>query len=233
MFADNTQLSAAKSFLGMHSQLEQVDDPVVFHNEQWFEQVQLLEQAHMVIVVQQQDQLDLVDKLVFALNRESIFVFGNGSSQLQCIGAEQAWQDEVRKKQKIATRVRVEVFDWKEEALKPEYFFADDLLELAKAINLRYCHLYSGVEESPENAEREWRKLNVFLRYSNLYAAEYHDLRLQMMKAWGYTAQDPLTPEHMELLAELEHIRWCRYHYINNWRHGIPDNGRAKDESKR
>ena len=24
----------------------------------------------------------------------------------------------------------------------------------------------------------------------------------------------------MEILAELEHIRWCRYHYIHNWKYG-------------
>lgn len=24
----------------------------------------------------------------------------------------------------------------------------------------------------------------------------------------------------IEDIAELEHIRWCRYHYLNNWRYG-------------
>jgi hypothetical protein len=32
----------------------------------------------------------------------------------------------------------------------------------------------------------------------------------------------------METLAELEHIRWCRYHYIHNWKYGP-----ATDSSKR
>lgn len=223
----------ASAFRVMHSQLESVDDPVIFHEKQWFEELQLLEQAHMVIVLEQQEQMELVDKLVFALNRKSIVVFGNGAPQLQCIGVEQSWQEKLSDKEKQGTRVRVDVFDWKEEALKPEYFFADDLLELAKRINLRYANLYMNVEETPDNAEKEWRKLNSFLRYSNLYAAEYHALRLQMMRAWGYGAQGELTPEHMEILAELEHIRWSRYHYINNWRLGTPANGRAKDQDQR
>ena len=34
-------------------------------------------------------------------------------------------------------------------------------------------------------------------------------------------------------LAELEHIRWNRYHYINNWRYGIPQNGKNKDSIKK
>ena len=37
----------------------------------------------------------------------------------------------------------------------------------------------------------------------------------------------------MEKLAELEHIRWCRYHYLNNWHYGIPENGKTKDLEKR
>ncbi|MCH5347933.1 MAG: hypothetical protein J1E40_01290 [Oscillospiraceae bacterium] len=24
----------------------------------------------------------------------------------------------------------------------------------------------------------------------------------------------------IDTIAELEHIRWCRYHYINNWKYG-------------
>ena len=25
----------------------------------------------------------------------------------------------------------------------------------------------------------------------------------------------------METIAELEHIRWCRYYYIHNWKYGL------------
>ena len=42
-----------------------------------------------------------------------------------------------------------------------------------------------------------------------------------------------LSPEQMELLAELEHIRWCRYHQFHNWRMGIPENGARKDATLR
>ena len=42
-----------------------------------------------------------------------------------------------------------------------------------------------------------------------------------------------LSPEQMELLAELEHIRWCRYHQFHNWRMGISKNGARKDATLR
>ena len=34
-------------------------------------------------------------------------------------------------------------------------------------------------------------------------------------------------------LAELEHIRWSRYHYLNNWRYGMPEDGSRKDKGRR
>ena len=38
-----------------------------------------------------------------------------------------------------------------------------------------------------------------------------------------------LSQKQMELLAELEHIRWCRYQQFYNWRMGIPENSARKD----
>ena len=69
-------------------------------------------------------------------------------------------------------------------------------------------------------------------RYSNVSAADYHDIRLQMLDAWG-CAEEALPPDTLERLAELQQIRWCRYHYLHNWKHGVPTNGRRKDPVRR
>lgn len=213
----------AKVFLGMHNQLDQIDDEVIFHKEQWYEALALLEEAQLVLVLEQQEQMALLNKLVFTLNRDRICVFGDGSPQLQHMGMEQGME----------ARVQLDVYDWKSEALKPEYIFTDDLFSMAKRINLRYSHIYMGVPETSEEAENQWNKLNCFTRYSNIYAADYHELRLRMLARWGYGDDPQLSPEHMEILAELEHIRWCRYHYLNNWRQGVPANGKNKDAATR
>ena len=39
--------------------------------------------------------------------------------------------------------------------------------------------------------------------------------------------------DYLEYLAQLEHIRWCRYHYLNNWQQGMPKNGKHKDKKRR
>ena len=55
-----------------------------------------------------------------------------------------------------------------------------------------------------------------------------------MLKAMGVSADaQKLSAEVMELLSELEHIRWCRYHYLNNWSYGVPEGGKNKDKIRR
>ena len=53
-----------------------------------------------------------------------------------------------------------------------------------------------------------------------------------MLKEMGQPVSGP-APECLELLSELEHIRWCRYHYLNNWKYGVPNDGKPKDAVRR
>ena len=39
--------------------------------------------------------------------------------------------------------------------------------------------------------------------------------------------------ENLEEFAELEHIRWCRYHLLNGWKFGVPGNGANKDMKRK
>ncbi len=65
--------------------------------------------------------------------------------------------------------------------------------------------------------------------YSNVSVADYHKIRVHMMKIDGWSMDAAgLSQKQMELLAELEHFRWCRYHQFHNWRMGIPKMVREK-----
>lgn len=208
---------ADESFQRLHHELSSVRDPVRFHGD-WREALPLLQQADRILVVQQEDQLLLLEELLFSLNATVLDVLAAEPEQLRL----------------LEDQSRLRIFPWKELALLPENLFDEKTLKRAKAINLRYAHLYSGVEETEENAEAEWLKLNSFTRYSNISAADYHEIRLQMLEARGI-APDPgaLDPQTLELLSELEHIRWERFHFLNNWRHGEKLNGRAKNPAQR
>ena len=205
-------------FTAMHTQLDAISDALVFHSEPWYESIPLLEQAQAVIVLTQEEQLLLMHELLLATSCRMIDVFAVDEGALGL----------------LAEQDRLALFSWKRESLKLEHIFSDALILLAKQINLHYANLYGGTDGSSRDLEAEWQKLDAFTRYSNISAADYHEIRLGMLAAAGQPADAArISPDVMELLAELEHIRWSRYHYLNNWRYAIPEDGSRKDKERR
>ena len=202
---------AEDGFSSIYHQLSSISDPVVFHEELWQNALPLLSEANMVIAVQQEDQLTLLRDLTLALPEVTIHALTS-----QPDGAAL-----------LASHASIVCYNWKVESLRLEHIVGTKLHLYAKRINLRYASLYDGAKETESNREALWLKLDSFSRYSNISAADYHDVQLRMLE--GIT----LTPETLEWLAELEHIRWCRYHFLNNWTFGIPENGKNKDLGKR
>ena len=207
-----------QSYLKIHHTLDDVQDRIVFHEETWVCNLSLLEDAERIIVLQQDGQTELLSQLLLAVKAQRIDVFSANDAGLSIIDGKE----------------RIRVFKWKELAYKPENILSENLYRRAKKLNLRYAHLYQGVPETEENLNSEWKKLDTFTRYSNISSADYHEIRLKMLNAMGEACDpDQISPERMELLAELEHMRWCRYHWLNNWSYGVPENGKHKDNINR
>lgn len=205
-----------QSFLATHTQLGSLEDRVIPHQQPWYQSLPLLEQADLVIVLEQQDQLALLQDLLLACRRPLFHVFA--ASQAARL---------------LDSQNRLLLFDWHSQAQKLENILGESLFDRAQRINLRYANLYGGVAETPENKLAEWNKLDAFTRYSNVSAADYHEIRLQMLDTMGLPRQpDQWPPETMEFFSQLEHIRWQRYHYLNNWQYGRPEQG-SKDPVRR
>lgn len=198
--------------------LDSVGDPVIQHEEHWYENTDLLQKADIILVLEQREQTELLRDLHLTVPQAEITVFCARSAATDI----------------LAESFGMNVFDWQKEANTVANILEDSLYRLAKAINLRYCSIYSGVAETQENLESEWRKLDTFTRYSNISAADYHEIRLHMLDCMGIPPRfEALPKETTELLAELEHLRWCRYHFLMNWSYGIPESGARKDVEKR
>ena len=213
VFGDGTKFRAT------HTELDSLSDSVVFEPQPWYDCISLIEKAAMVIVLTQENQMELLHELLFAAKRDTIHVFTVNSLSAGLLHEKE----------------RLMIFDWKNKAQCLEHILSDTLFQRAKKINLRYAHLYSGVEESDKAMELQWKCLDTFTRYSNVSSADYHEVRLKMLEEDGGKIPDSadFSADRLELLAELEHIRWCRYHYLNNWKYGIPAEGKAKDKSLR
>lgn len=205
-------------FSCVHTQLDQLCDPVIFHTEPWWEALDLLHRSHLTLLLPQEAHASQAQELLLAVPAQNLVIFTDDSPTVDLLARDND----------------LETFSWLRQALDPSIILQDALLGQAKQINLHYAHLYNNTEETPAAREAAWAALDSFTRYSNISCADYHDIRLDMLGVLNWPT-DPaqLTADQIEQLAELEHIRWCRYHYLNNWRLGTPENGRRKDPERR
>ena len=67
---------------------------------------------------------------------------------------------------------------------------------------------------------------------SNISCADYHEIRMAMLNEMHISPADP-DADMTDTLAELEHIRWCRYYFLNNWQYGVPAGRETKCASRR
>ena len=89
-----------------------------------------------------------------------------------------------------------------------------------------------STEQSRKHAQEEWEQQTPFARSSNLAAAAYGVVQKRIVEAEGLDPKN-LPEEWAERFAELEHIRWCRFHYLHNWRNiPLPDGVRKDVENR-
>lgn len=197
-------------FTDTYHELDKITDPVIFHPTPVAENLELIAKADEVIVTTQKDQLDTLFMLIHAISEKQFYVFSAHMDATSLIAEE-------------FNKTRLICFDWKKEAMNPANILREETVYHAKRLNMCWAGKPDG---SDEEANEKWAEMDTFNRYSNIYAASY---RHTIARKLGTDSLD----DKMEMLAELEHIRWSRYHYLNNWALGTPENGESKDKPKR
>ncbi|MBQ7012044.1 MAG: hypothetical protein IJN63_10090 [Clostridia bacterium] len=183
-----------RGFSDTYHELHNIPDRVVFHKESWKKATDLIADAEMVIVAKQKDQFDLLNDLMLAIPAKNIYVLS-----AQPVGVELL--------AKSSSESRLIPFDWKGEALDPHNILRLDTVYYAKKLFMMYSPNAKGIDE-------EWMALSAQNRYSYLRAADFRQVAKKLL------GDRPLDAESLEELAMIEHERWCRYHYLNNWTYG-------------
>lgn len=111
------------------------------------------------------------------------------------------------------------------EILVAENIRTDNLYSFAKALNFQYALKYLNEGQEPPTLEGAWNDLDVFTKGSNIAATDYHKITCLVMRETGKTKAD-------YILAEMEHIRWSRYHFLNHWKYGETANGKKDSKNK-
>ncbi len=167
----------------------------------------------MLLVLEQAQQAALLEDLLLATTRQDIDVFagaGLASSPL-------------------AEQKRVRLFFWEQAACDLKIVLMTPFWPGPRPSTCATATCMP-VWQRQRKTERQRGQAGCLHPGSNISAADYHLVRLDMLKAMGLPASaEKLPGETLELLAQLEHMRWCRYHYLNNWAFGQPENGKRKD----
>lgn len=89
-----------------------------------------------------------------------------------------------------------------------------------------------------ERFKKDWSNMTDFQRRSN-YAVAAHDahkavlLRERENAGRGELRDFAALPlEERDRLQEIEHMRWCRFHYLNNWIYGTTEDGKRNPEAR-
>lgn len=188
-------------------------DKIFFHGENWPKHIQLFTQMNRIIITDEPN-MELLESLLYICNDAEIHYYNPGNILLETI---------YKKEQLIS-------FGQYTDILTESNIKSDTLYRAAKELNYRYACLYgsvSGKEEQKKiEMEEQWALLDGFTKGSNIASADYHEIRKLLI----HNAAPNLSKQQ---LAQMEHIRWCRFHYLNHWTYGIPTNQKNKDAAKR
>ncbi len=93
-----------------------------------------------------------------------------------------------------------------------ERVISDDLSVYRRAEEKHRAYIADAEKREEQKGEYDyfnWDELNSYLRWDNVSSANYDDVKI-LLREKG-------VPQ--EQLAEFEHIRWLRSHYLDNWKY--------------
>lgn len=184
-------------YKNLHSDLQMMNsDVIIYHSGSWKEDINLISDMERIIITE--PDIKLLASLQELASRREIDCY-----------------DPDKKVHDICNGLYM--FGQNEKILTEENIKTDNIYYFAKKLNYKYECLYGGASDDPVSEAAEidvkWNGLDGFTKGSNIAAATYHSIRLLIMQRRGSAAVD-------DELAEMEHIRWCRYHFLNHWKHG-------------
>lgn len=110
--------------------------------------------------------------------------------------------------------------------------YTDENIRGEALIRQAKCQHYDYIRTHPpkdralrETADEEWKLLDGFTQWSNISSADFQEVLPDIL-----AARPSLTEE---ALAKLEHLRWCRFHTLNGWQYGVPEDPEASKDKKK
>ncbi len=196
----------AEEFGCIHANFETMNaDSVTYHTESPAKELKQIAECDRVIITEA--STTFLDELT-QMTKAPIYLYDKNGTFVNAFGYD-----------------KIYAFGSLENVLTTENIRTDKSQRFGKEINYIYEVKYGNLqgiakpEEKNADMEKVWLGLSPFIKSSNIASGDYHTIRLLAMEHKGSYAVD-------EEVCELEHIRWCRYHYLNHWSFGAGEDGK-------
>lgn len=202
------------------------EDTITYHDGDWWEALENLKEFDRIIVAQDVKE-DILQTLLY----------------LSCDAEIDFYNPEGVDLPELYLGDKLTGFGALKDILTEETIKTDKLYREAKEINYSYVVKdkkymnktgeYTWERPDVEQVmEEQWNGLDGFTKGSNVACADYQHIRRLVMDALGMS-ETTLSEEEMEMLSEMEHVRWSRYHYVNHWRFGEKEDMPLDSEGKK
>ena len=179
-------------------------DHIIVHREEWLEAVNTITDMNRVIISQEND-INAIQVLIGANPLLYIFAFSKSGENFS----------------KMFESNHICSFGNVSSILNEKTIKSEQTYLMAKLFNYDY-YIRANKTEMSSDYEKEmneqWQKLSGFKRNSSIARADFYWIE-KRKKNEGTSEED---------IWEMEHIRWCRFHYINHWVYGP-----QKDEERK
>lgn len=197
-----------KDYINLHQSFDIMnDDQIIYYQEPWTERLDMISACQRIIMLTPTNHN--LEEVMFTAPGAEIHVFSRIYQ-----GYEMVYRFD-----------KLKEFGNMQEVYTEERIKKEKNLDFAKKLNFHYACLYG---DSASDAESEWMKLDGFTKASNTTATNYHEIRC-LIRALREEQGIEISQDEY---ARMEHIRWCRFHFLNRWKYGVPENGKNKDTAK-
>lgn len=231
----------ASQYLGCHAELSQIvslgedgqGDRVCFHQEPWFSCGDVISCADRIILAQDEE----VDNLMTMNLLERYYL----------TGAIHIKVNDSRNLKDFSNAVIA--FGTAEQIYTEETILGEESLLDAKRIHAVYYRQYQCPRKEPckendqclacSHVQDSWYSQTAFVHHSNVAQADHIPVKMQILLGDDFRSIenagqqaagvfDSLSEQERFRLLETEHLRWMRYHFMNNWRYAPVRNNDRK-----
>ena len=190
---------------GFLQQLKLVnEDSIILYEKKAVDSVDIIKTMDRVILTEE-NNLEMLQRLLHARLDLKIYCYNDGESRFET----------------IFNGSGITTFGDMDEILTSESILKEKLFRQAKLFNYDYSLRYASAHADENYAikmEEEWDNLDGFKKGSNIARADHYWIEKKLVEDGKAAGED---------LWRIEHIRWCRFHYINHWEYApVRDNAK-------